>query len=61
MEYFESRCNAAFLRTGPAQYNVYFRPPRERKDKNQYWLLLTAAYGFVNANAEFQKSPMRLF
>ena len=46
---------AAFLQTGEAQRNVYVRPPKESQMKSTHlWLLLTAAYGLVNANAKWQ-------
>ena len=45
---------SAFLQTGDANRNVYVVPPRESKNRSFYWLLLTAAYGLVNANAKWQ-------
>lgn len=45
---------SAFLQTGNADRNVYVVPPRESKNRSFYWLLLTAAYGLVNANAKSQ-------
>ena len=46
---------ATFLQTGEAQRNVYVRPPKESQMKSTHlWLLLTAAYGLVNANAKWQ-------
>ena len=47
---------SAFLQTGFAQRDVYVVPPRESRTKNHYWLLLTAAYGLVNANAKWQNA-----
>lgn len=41
---------AAFLQTGLALRDVYVIPPRECPKKDVYWMLLTAAYGVVNAN-----------
>lgn len=35
-------------------------PTRERIDRLHYWLLLSAAYGLVNANAKFQDQPDEL-
>ena len=46
---------SAFLQTGDAQRDVYVIPPRESGDRQHYWLLLTAAYGLVNANAKWQQ------
>ena len=43
---------SAFLQTGKAQRDVYVVLPRESHDRAHYWLLLTAAYGLVNANAK---------
>lgn len=34
--------------------DVYVCPPRESADRSSSWLLLTAAYGLVNANAKWQ-------
>ena len=45
---------SAFLQTGEAKRDVYVVPPRECATKSCYWLLLTAAYGLVNANAKWQ-------
>ena len=46
---------AAFLQTGITQRDVYVRPPRESQTKTTHlWLLLTPAYGMVNANAKWQ-------
>ena len=46
---------SAFLQSGPAERDVYVVPPRECSDRWFYWLLLTAAYGLVNANVKWQK------
>lgn len=43
---------STFLQTGIAERDVYVVPPRECKKRSFYWLLLTAAYGLVNANAK---------
>lgn len=46
---------SAFLQTGNAHRDVYVRPLRESTDRFKcLWLLLTASYGMVNANAKFQ-------
>ena len=48
---YKADVKAAFLQTGEAHRDVYVRPPRDSKMKSTYlWLLLTAAYGLVNAN-----------
>lgn len=52
---------AAFLQTGQALRDVYVIPPRECTSKDVYWLLLTAAYGLVNANAKWQSQSDQLF
>lgn len=45
----------AFLQTGQAERDVYVVPPTESSDRNKcLWLLLTASYGLVNANAKWQ-------
>jgi len=46
---------SAFLQTGEAKRDVYVVPPRECPNRANYWLLLTAAYGLVNANAKWQE------
>lgn len=46
---------SAFLQTGPAKRSVYVVPPKECAVRCFYWLLLTAAYGLVNANAKWQE------
>lgn len=52
---------AAFLQTGTAQRDVYVRPPKESKMKGSHlWVLLTAAYGLVNANAKWQNQSDQL-
>lgn len=43
-----------FLQTPQALRDVYVIPPHECTDKDVYWLLLTAGYGLVNANAKLQ-------
>jgi len=45
---------SAFLQSGAVERDVYVVPPRESKDRFHYWLLLTAAYGLVNASAKWQ-------
>ena len=45
---------SAFLQSGSAERDVYVVPPRECVKKGFFWLLLTAAYGLVNANAKWQ-------
>lgn len=46
---------AAFLQTGSANSDVYIRPPKESGLKSKkLWLLLTAAFGLVIANAKWQ-------
>lgn len=43
----------AFLQTGKPNRDVYVKPPAECKRRNEeFWLLDTAAYGLVNANAK---------
>lgn len=45
----------AFLQTGAANRDVYVVPPQESNDRYKVlWLLLTASYGLVNANAKWQ-------
>jgi len=46
---------SAFLQAGDATRDVYVIPPRESSDKMFRWLLLTAAYGLVNAGAKWQE------
>lgn len=46
---------AAFLQTRKAQRSVYVKSPRESSMRGTHlWLLLTASYGLVNANAKWQ-------
>ena len=52
---------SAFLQTGDAKRDVYVIPPRECKNRSFYWLLLTSAYGLVNANAKWQEHCDHLF
>ena len=52
---------SAFLQTGNATRDVYVVPPRECCRKSSYWLLLTSAYGLVNANAKWQEHSDSLF
>lgn len=50
---YKTEVEAAFLQTGKAQRDVYFRPRREIKMKvSHLWVLLAASYGLVNANAK---------
>jgi len=46
---------AAFLQAGEATRDVYVIPPRESGDRMFRWLLMTAAYGLVNAGAKWQE------
>ena len=55
MEFDEIDFTTAFLQSGIATRDVYIVPPKESKDRFVYWLLLTAAYGLVNANAKWQE------
>lgn len=58
---YKADVKAAFLQTGLAQRDVYVRPPRESEMKGTHlWLLLTAAYGLVNANAKWQHQADRV-
>lgn len=46
---------SAFFQTGAAERRDYVIPPRDLEDRYRFlWLLLTASYGLVNANAKFQ-------
>ncbi len=45
---------SAFLQTGPAERDVYVRPPKADKSRFTLWRLNVAAYGLVNANAKWQ-------
>lgn len=47
---------SAFLQSGLAERDVYVVPPRESGKRVYYWLLLTAAYGLVNAGAKWQQT-----
>ncbi len=40
---------------------MYVVPPRECRNRSSYWLLLTSAYGLVNANAKWQEHCDQLF
>lgn len=46
---------SAYLQTGGARRDVYVVPPKESEDRSKLWLLLTAAYGLVNAGAKWQE------
>lgn len=49
---YKADVKAAFLQNGDATYDVYLKPPQESKMRSTYlWLLRTAAYGLVSANA----------
>ena len=52
---------SAFIQTGDAKRDIYVVPPRECHDKSFYWLLLTSAYGLVNANSKWQEHCDYLF
>lgn len=43
------------MQTGSALRDLFVVPPRECRRREFYWLLLTAAYGLVNANAKWQQ------
>ncbi len=43
---------SAFLQTGDAKRDVYVVSPRECRKRSCCWVLLTSAYGVVNANAK---------
>lgn len=45
---------SAFLQTGRAERDIYVVPPKECAVQTFYWLLKTASYGLVNANAKWQ-------
>lgn len=46
---------SAFLQIGRTQHDVYVIPNREARYRgNVLWLMLTAAYGLVNANSKRQ-------
>jgi len=48
--------SSAFLQSGEAQRDVYVVPPKECSTRSRfYWLLLSAAYGLVNASAKWQE------
>lgn len=45
----------AFLKTGSAERDKYVIQPRKSQDHGKmFWLLFTAAYGFVNENYKWQ-------
>ena len=52
---------SAFLQTGGAKRDVYVVPPRECHNRSNYWLLLTSAYGLINADAKWQEHFVHLF
>jgi len=60
---YKADVKAAFLKTGSAGRDIYVKPPRESGMKSTHlWILLTAVYGLVNANAKWQvQSDRRLF
>ena len=47
---------SAFPQTGNATRDVYAVSTREYRRKSSCWLLLTSAYGVVNANAKWQRT-----
>lgn len=51
---------SAYLQTGEALRDVFVQPPRECRKRSAYWLLLTAAYGLVNAGAKWQEHSDRI-
>lgn len=52
---YKSDVKSAFLQTGNAERQIYVKPPRECKMRSTHlWLLLTAAYGLVNAKWQVQ-------
>lgn len=52
---YKADVKAAFLQTGTASRDVYVKPPKESRMRSTHmWLLLTSAYGLVNANAKWQ-------
>lgn len=52
---YKADVKSAFLQTGSAERQIYVKPPRESKMRSTHlWLLLTAAYELVNANAKWQ-------
>lgn len=50
----DSDAKSASLQTGDAQWLVYARMPCESCYCLHHWLVLAAAYGFVNTNAKLQ-------
>lgn len=52
---------SAFLQTECAERHVYVIPPRKASDRSHNWLLLTAPYGPVNANAKWQSESAGIF
>lgn len=46
---------SAFLQTRQAEHSVYVVPPSECAERKFYCVLLTEAYGLVNASAKWQK------
>ena len=58
---YKADVKAAFLQTGEAKRDLYFRPSKESSMKSTHlWLLLTAAYGLVNANAKWKNQSDNL-
>ncbi len=45
---------SAFVQMGPAERDVYMRPPASDKSRYTLWKLNVAAYGLVIANAKWQ-------
>lgn len=50
-----------FCKQAKAHRDVSVIPPHESGNKNKLWILLAAAYGLVNANAELQVSLDSVF
>lgn len=44
---------AAFLQEGPAQHDVYVRPPEENVPRFVLWILKVATYGLARAHAKW--------
>lgn len=50
----------AFIQTGKARRDFYVIPPIESEQRGNYCLLLSAAYGLVNATAKWQERSDKL-
>lgn len=44
----------AFLQSGPAERDLYVKPPRKYTDEEFYCLCLLAIYGLKNAKAKWK-------